>query len=272
MARSNQQKDPRTSPLADTQQNNKNLLVAGIFKVTQSNKIDVQNSLGRFLLNPSTWEEHKSSNWIAHNIPGQSDPIMQWTSGGARTVTFDALVTKDNSGYDLTVPNLTDNLISKGAAILGNIASSFLGITVPAIGDLLPIGDQGEGEELSIDEYLNYYRSLLYPLTSDDKTVLLGSPPLIAIFAGRTLSMSMDAGGSIGLDTDLWVLTDLRIKVTKQLPNLAPLEATVSFQLTEYIRRNKGQGDFDQGFDNSPTKTSDPVANGLNSLKAKLGF
>lgn len=248
MARSNQQKQPGVAGLADTQKPNTNLLSAGLFKVSPTtNKINLDNTFGFFLLNPAVWDEHKSSNWIQHNIPGESDPILQWTSGGARTITVEALVTKDHSGFDLVnPPSAAGALIDQALTVVGNIASSFLGVNIPAIGDLLPIGDQGVGEELSIANHLNFYRSLMYPVTENDKTTLSGSPPLVALFAGKTFSKNM-AGADISIDTDLWVVTDLRIKISKQLPNLAPMEATVGFTLVQYNRRTKDQSDFSQG-------------------------
>lgn len=247
MARSRQHKLDGVSGLADTNKPNTNaLLSAGLFTVTSANKIELNNAYGFFLLNPATWEEHKSSNWVQHNIPGESDPILQWTSGGARTITVEALVTKDHAGFDLTKPVSPGGaLIDQAITAVGNIASAFLGINVPAIGDLLPIGDQGQGEELSIADHLNYYRSLMYPDLKNDKTVLAGSPPLVALFAGKSFSKFM-SGTEISIDTDLWVVTDLRIKITKQLPNLAPMEATVSFTLVQYTKRSKSQLDFSQ--------------------------
>jgi len=238
---------------------------AAIFPVKSDNgnsKISM-NNMGIFLLNPSTWEEHKTSNWIAHDIPGQSDPILQWTSGGARTVTFEALVTKDHSGYNLTdPPSVGQQLINDALNVVGNIASSFLGVNVPPIGDLLPIGGQGAGQELSIADQLNYYRSLCYPLTDPDKLNLKQSPPLVALFVGNTFSKNM-ASFDVGLDTNLWVVTDLRIKVTKQLSNLAPIEAYVSFQLTEYIRRNKSSDDFSFSVDQQQASTETSVGQSL---------
>lgn len=267
MARSNQQK--RYDLIASTAHSNKVFTTAAICRVFPNNKIDIDNMFARFLLNPSAWEEHKSSNWIAHQIPGESDPILQWTSGGARTITVDALVTKDHSGYDLvSPPDPIAKLVDQALTVVGNIASSFLGINVPAIGDLLPIGDQGEGENLSIESYLNYYRSLMYPLTENDKSTLAGAPPLVALFVGKTLSKNL-ASADISVDTDLWVVTDLRIRVTKQLPNLAPMEATVSFQLTQYIRRTKDQSDFTPG---SPDQMAAPSSPGQFLVDKVAGF
>ena len=49
--------------------------------------------LTTLLLNPESLTETKAANWVQQNIPGQSDPLLQWISGSARTVTFTAKVT-----------------------------------------------------------------------------------------------------------------------------------------------------------------------------------
>lgn len=267
MARRSQQKLIGPAGLADTQKPNTNLLSAGLFKVLPNNKIDLDNTFGFFLLNPASWEEHKSSNWIQHAIPGESDPILQWTSGGPRTITVETLVTKDHSGFNLVnPPDTASKIVDQALTVVGNIASSFLGVNVPAIGDLLPIGEQGVGENLSIANHLNYYRSLMYPLTENDKLTLAGSPPLVALFAGKSFSRNM-AGKDIAIDTDLWVVTDLRIRITKQLPNLTPMEATVTFQLIQYNRRTKDQTDFVQGSADQVSQNASPGQQLVNAVK-----
>lgn len=230
------------SGLAVSENPNKNFLQAGIFKITPTNTLD-KTSFGKFLLNPSTWEEHKASNWVQHSVPGQSDPIIQWISGGARMINFEALVTKDTTQFNLQdPPDFLSNLATSAVNAVGNIASAFLGINVPNIGDLLPVGDQGEGEDLSIKSYLDYYRSLMYPITKE-QTKLLASPPLVVLFVGKTFG---EIAETISFDTEVWVVTDLKIKITKQLPNLAPMEALVSFQLIEYTKQIKDQATFGQ--------------------------
>jgi len=45
-------------------------------------------------------------------------------------------------------------------------------------------------------------------------------------------------GQKITSQHDLWVITNLEIQITKFLPNLAPMEAVVTFQLTQYNIRS----------------------------------
>lgn len=189
-----------------------------------------------FLLNPATFEDNKSAVWASNAIPGQNTPIYQWVSGGARMITFDALVTKDNSRFP-EIPKLDplQNLLDSALNAVGSIASSFFGVSLPPLGGLLG-GDaaEAEGNDLSINDYLTFYRSLLKPsYTPEGK---LGSaPPLVVLYFGASLEQATPAKGSkIDAFTELFVLTNLSIRVTKQLPNLAPMEAEVNFQFTQY--------------------------------------
>jgi hypothetical protein len=58
---------------------------------------------------------------------------------------------------------------------------------------------------------------------------------LLTLWAGSTFTKNAySVNDAVRNSDDLWVLSNLTIKVTKQLPNLAPLEATVTFQLIQY--------------------------------------
>lgn len=212
---------------------------AVIAKINPDGTIDEgSKSLGKLLLNPESLEDSKTSNWVANNIPGQSDPIYQWVSGGARTITFDALVTKDTS----EVPYLKSSddplagVIDSSVNAIGSIASNFAGANLPPAADLfnsLKGNTSGTGEELSIEAQLNYYRSLLYPIYAQGR--LATSPPLIVLYFGKSLgSLNTVADTTISEENDIWILTELRIRITKQLPNLTPMEATCSFRFNQY--------------------------------------
>ena len=229
--------------------NNGKLYKAALIRIKPDGTIDqTSKSLGRLLLNPETWEESIDSNWVANQIPGQSNPIYQWVSGGPRVITFDALVTRDNSEF-LKDKGQNDPLaaaIDTAINAVGDIASSFIGINVPPIADLFgAFGDNSEGENLGIHSYLNYYRSLLYPNYSAGR--IDTSPPLIVLYAGKTFSSkNTTPADKIGANSDVWVVTSLKIRVTKQLPNLTPMEAVVTFRLNQYPFSSIGASHFDQ--------------------------
>lgn len=224
----------RTNQIANTVANsNGDLHRAGLYPVDEKGNVRGGISEGMFLLNPSTIEEHKIVNWNMQAVPGQSAPVPQFGSGGARTITFEALVTKDTS-EDLEKILALETASLNVVSVVSSIASSLFNVQVPSpkISAFNPNSDK-----LSIENYLNYYRSLCYPLYNnrDNPTELAASPPLLYLFVGRSItSKKTTENGHVSANKDLWVLTDLRINITKQTPNLAPMEAKVGFTLVQF--------------------------------------
>lgn len=212
------------------------LLRAALLPVGFNNVIaDIDE--GYFLLNPSTWEESKSLNWVQNSIPGQSDPILQWINSGARTVSFDALVTLDTSSqYQRTAnsnPNKKQNFLQNAVA---GIAASFS--NAPTVAPRTT-NKPTIVSNLDISSYLNYYRSLLYPVydNANSPSILQHSPFLVTLWVGNTFPTTNSGGQVKATKADtLWVVTNIAIKITKQLANLSPMEAIVTFQLLQYTQ------------------------------------
>lgn len=250
MARKYQLKRGDKAALAQPTVNNEQLVYAALFKVSSKGQIKQDNPLAPFLLNPDTIEDSKSGNWVENSIPGQSDPILQWTSGGPRNLNFTALITKDTIHFPEAQTDLADSVIDSVTTAIGGIASEFAGINIPPLGDvvssLLGTNTPSVGEDISIAPYLDYYRSLMYPGIDQDQ-VLQSSPPLIVLAMGKTLSSFTGKGvtGNIGPDTDLWVAKNISIRVTKWLPNLAPMEAEVTFNLVQYSINSRSSSSYD---------------------------
>jgi hypothetical protein len=223
------------------------LQVAGLFPIDIRGEVQF-SEVGIFMLNPTSWQESKSTNWTEQSVPGQSDPVLQWVSGGARTVTFEALVTADTSDFisgKKRQPGAETDPLKKSTTFIGSIASSFFKVPAPA----QRIESDGDrGTNLDISQYLNYYRSLLYPVYDkvDKPNKLVNSPPLLVLYSGNAIN-KLPLGGPgtrVGSQHDMWVLTDLQINITKQLPNLAPMEATVTFKLLQYNIRSFDRNRF----------------------------
>jgi hypothetical protein len=225
---------------------------AALFKVDIAGNI-IADPLGIFHLNPSAFNESKSANWVQTAIPGQSDPVMQWVSSGARTITFDALVTADTSDFTVAESKaITEKAKTKNVKeAVATFAMKLFKVPVPPPRSTQPTKNS---EVLDISDTLNYYRSLMYPTYSDPsgKGVpqrLKASPPLLVLLAGSGIarlaySIAANSKGRITNKHDVWVLTDLRINITKQLPNLAPMEATVGFTLVQYNIRSFDKNRF----------------------------
>ena len=216
-----------------------------IAKVGPNGKINT-DSIHPLRLNPESIEDEKTSNWVANQIPGQSNPIFQWVSGGPRVVSFDALVTKDTSDFLILKDNPLGKLKDKAFNAIGAIASNFLGVTVTAstFDALVGTDTSKSGLDLSIADSLDYFRSLQYPRYEGGR--LATSPPIIVLYFGSALSSTIGDPGEEEIDdnTDLWVLLDLKIKITKQLPNLSPTEAVVSFRFNQYTTKSFGSNHF----------------------------
>lgn len=220
---------------------------AALFKVDITGQILNKNSEGIFLLNPASYDENKSVKWVSHEVPGQSDPIFQWVSSGARTLTFDALVTGDTSD-NLAKPEKEQKKAAPKSQVeaVASLALSFFKINIPPPRNASPTIKNSE--ILDISDRLDYYRSLTYPKYADPNSKgvpgrLQASPPLLVLLAGTSISR-LPYSKRITNKHDVWILTDLRIKVTKQLPNLAPMEAIVTFTLSQYNIRSSDSNKF----------------------------
>ena len=194
-------------------------------------------NVGSFLINPDSYEETHNTGWIGVQIPGQSLPVYQWASGGPRTITFEALVTKDTSYFNKTPRSNIASLGKQALNSVGTIASNFLGAAVPT-SQLLGLFSNDSSDksfDLGITQHLAYYRSLWQPTYTANK--VQQSPPLLYLYSGSNFDLKSNETVdtvTVNNSSNVFVLTNLSIKITKQLPNLSPMEAVVSFQLEQY--------------------------------------
>lgn len=205
----------------------------------------------KLLLNPTTVAERKASNWVKHNIPGQSDPLLQWISGSSRVVTFSAMVTKDVvenetiknvESLDSVTVKVKDGFdIFGGKEINGSGISTIEGALLGALQSVNPAfaglaaRDVSQASRLwlrSITPYLEYYRSLVIPRTSK-RTNQSKTPPLIELKMGSLL------GNENEMARTRWILESYSITITKMSPELEPIEANVGFTFIEYVDQNK---------------------------------
>lgn len=210
----------------------KNLQKAKIELVSSAKNISQtttsQGKTSEFYLNPDTWQESKSAKWAKHSIPGLSDEVQQWISSGSRTITFKALVSNDIG--DGHIKSNSNALISSGnkVNVFSKIAAQVFNIPGASNLSALEAGNQGNRNaslNLDISEKLAFYRSLTYPITSDKTGRVDFAPNLIKLHVGTTF----------GKRNQLFVVDKIDIEITKQTPDLKPMEAVVTFSLTEYV-------------------------------------
>lgn len=239
---------PKIDEIANPRENDGKLTRVALITVNSNG--EVQNSYPKapFLLNPSSYRETLGANWAAQTVPMQSRPIYQYVAGTPRTITFEALVTRDTIHYGKS--SFIENVIDKAFNAVGDIASKFAGVSLPPVTDLFSFPGPAEGTQLSVADYLMYYRSLVHPIYSEGYKSISSSPPLVILAVGRSFS---DIGSSDKITgpsgpnvpyLPIWMVKNIDINITKMLPNSDPMEARVTFVLEEYAIRPISGGNF----------------------------
>lgn len=208
-------------------------------------------ALTTLLLNPESITENKAANWIQHNIPGQSDPLLQWISGSSRTVTFTAKVTLDlvenftvNETGDSDIWSLeiqpelsriseiTDGYNSAILSQLYNVSSRVEAPSLTSVTDQLA-GQQGATRwKQSIQPQLDFYRGLLVPRTGSRRNQVR-TPPLVRLYMGDVLGRASYSGNQD------FILASYQFNILQTTPELLPTMADVTFTFIEYSNQGK---------------------------------
>lgn len=208
--------------------------------------------LTTLLLNPESVTEAKAATWIHQNIPGQSDPLLQWISGSARTVTFKAKVTLDlvenftvNSESEADIwkleiepelsrtESITDGYNSSILSKLYNVSSRTTQPFTSSTKDLIDNDITSHTRwKQSIQPQLDFYRGLLIPRTSSLRNQVR-TPPLVRLYMGDVLGR---AKYSANQD---FILASYSFEILQTTPELLPTMADVTFTFIEYNDRSK---------------------------------
>lgn len=210
-------------------------------------------ALTTLLLNPESITESKAANWVQHNIPGQSDPLLQWISGSSRTVTFTAKVTLDlvenftvnkNGDSDIwslevepelsRIETITDSYNSAILSQLYNVSartqSPFIASAQDAIENDLLRGHTRWVQ--SIQPQLDFYRGLLVPRTGSRRNQVR-TPPLVRLYMGDVLGRASYSGNQD------FILASYQFNILQTTPELLPTMADVTFTFIEYNNQGK---------------------------------
>lgn len=202
--------------------------------------------LTTLLLNPESITETKAANWIQHNIPGQSDPLMQWINGSARTVTFTAKVTLDLAeNFTVEMGRDPDVWVLEIEPELSQIAEITDGYNSAILSKLYDVSarlDSSEQSNLSNRSYtrweqsiqpqLDFYRGLLIPRTGSLSNQVR-TPPLVRLYMGNILGAA-----SYSANQD-FILASYSFNITQTTPELLPTSADVTFTFIEYNDKSK---------------------------------
>jgi hypothetical protein len=202
--------------------------------------------LTTLLLNPESVTETKAANWIQHNIPGQSDPVMLWRNGSARTVTFTAKVTLDLAGnFTVEMGRDPDVWVLEIEPELSQISEITDGYNSAILSKLYNVSARLESSEQnnlstrsytrweqSIQPQLDFYRGLLIPRTGSLSNQVR-TPPLVRLYMGNILGAA-----SYSANQD-FILASYSFNITQTTPELLPTSADVTFTFIEYNDKSK---------------------------------
>lgn len=202
--------------------------------------------LTTLLLNPESVTETKAANWIQHNIPGQSDPLMQWINGSARTVTFTAKVTLDLAeNFTVEMGRDPDVWVLEIEPELSQISEITDGYNSAILSKLYDVSARLENSEQnnlsnrsytrweqSIQPQLDFYRGLLIPRTGSLSNQVR-TPPLVRLYMGNILGAA-----SYSANQD-FILASYSFNITQTTPELLPTSADVTFTFIEYNDKSK---------------------------------
>lgn len=234
--------------------------------------------LTTLLLNPESITETKAANWIQHNIPGQSDPLLQWVSGSSRTVTFTAKVTLDlvenftiDSSGDSNIWSLEiEPELSQIRDVTGSYNSAILdqlyNVSARIFGSEQDPSTQvnqstGTRWKQSIQPQLDFYRGLLVPRTGSLRNQLR-TPPLVRLYMGTILGAA-----SFSANQD-FILASYNFNILQTTPELLPTMADVTFTFMEYVDKSKSITPQETP---SVTKNQASHTNALNRAPRVLG-
>lgn len=141
-----------------------------------------------FMFNPTEIKDNKGVNYGSLDLPGMSHPVLQYGSGGERVISFQLYLDGD-----------------RGKVARGGAANL----------------------DLSVEEDILFYRSLLYPVEFDVSGIRSIYPPNV-LFSYGPLFKAVKC-----------VVTKANVTVKYWTPQGEPVRATIDMELKEKI--DKGQ-------------------------------
>jgi hypothetical protein len=112
---------------------------------------------------PATISDSQATNYQTKIIPGLSHPLYQWTSGGARVVSFEAIFTRDRTYTSAEARAV------QGRSGLGGGQSNGLGN--------IGVSSNSDPRNVDIPSAITWLRSFLLPWYSDDGKGTYSSTP-----------------------------------------------------------------------------------------------
>lgn len=192
----------------------------------------VKQSLRAFQYFPATVSDSQATNYQTKVIPGLSHPLYQWTSGGARTIAFEAIFTRDRtytSSEQQDINSTRSGATSNGTAVVGSVT--------------LPKAIQSNSDDRNVDipSAVAWLRANLLPEYSSNgqgtfsQTPLRPRPPskLILGMPGMRLNWGVP---SLPYDEIHCIMTSCEVAYEGFFHDGTPRMAKVSLAFAEIIQ------------------------------------
>ena len=158
---------------------------------------------------PESINDNKGVNYSDHDIPGGSHPLKQWVSGGARTISFEAIFTQElrpqtTTGVSISISTITTSHDSKYSVdVRGAIAR---------------------------------LRSLIYPTYKGG----FARPPERILLTVPGLGLGHGFTGGSLQDSMMCIVTEVGVEYQHLFPDGTPRYVTVSLEFEEIVQRPGG--------------------------------
>lgn len=117
---------------------------------------------------PATLADHQGTNYQTKVIPGLSHPLYQWTSGQSRTISFEAIFTRDRTYTDSEQTQIKN--AKSGGGGVGNAFTAM--VTAPT-----SIASNTDPRNVDIPSAVAWLRSFLLPeYSADGRGTFSGTP------------------------------------------------------------------------------------------------
>jgi hypothetical protein len=181
---------------------------------------------------PDSFTDNIAVGWEEKTLPGMSTAIMQWSSNGGRSFSFEAVF------YRQMLPEEQQrNLL--GATALGAVIGAVGGAAATAGQTVNPNSTDNEPFNVNIEYMVSWLRAFCYPsytLTANGTAMRPIAPPIALL---NIPNMALNEDGS---DVVFCVMTECGVTYEKLFPNGQPRSVKVSIGLKQVVQDPKQGG------------------------------
>ena len=184
---------------------------------------------------PSTISDSQATNYQTKVIPGLSHPLYQWTSGGARTISFQAVFSRDRTYNATEADAIKTGTGKRDDSKLGRATSGW------AAGLMLDISSNKDPRNVDIPSAIAWLKSHLLPEYTEDGNGILAPTPRRPLPPRKLIlgipGVRLNWGVPVLPATEVYVImTGCQVTYTSFFHDGTPRIAKVSLSFAEIIQ------------------------------------